>query len=186
LSEVARRHPDAERQLWCQDEARVGQKGRGTRVWYERGVRPDGVADRRYASAWIYGAVRPGTDDAFALVLTETSAAAMQVFLDRCAANLAPGVHAALLLDQAGWHIAKAIAVPANLSLIHRPPYSPDLNPVERLWLYLRERFLAHRLFADLDAILDGCSDAWNRLCAEPGRIASLTDCAYLRSIRIS
>ena len=68
----------------------------------------------------------------------ETSAAAMQVFLDRFAANLAPGVHAALLLDQAGWHVAKAIAVPANVSLVHLPPYSPELNPVERVWTWDR------------------------------------------------
>ncbi len=142
--------------------------------------------DRRYASARLYGAIRPGTDEAFALVLTETSAEAMQVFLDRFAAALPEGVHAALLLDQAGWHTAKDIAVPANLSLIHLPPYSPELNPVERVWLYLRERFLSHRLFADLDAILDGCCDAWNRLRAEPGRIASLTDYPYLRSVRTS
>ncbi len=172
-------------QLWCQDEARVGQKGRGTRVWYERGMRPDGILDRRYASAWIYGAVRPGTDEAFALVMTEASAEAMQVFLDRFAATLAPGSHAALLLDRAGWHVAKAIAVPANVSLIHLPPYSPNLNPVERVWLHMRERFLSHRLFADLDAILEGCGDAWNRLVAEPGRIASLTDYAYLRPVRL-
>ncbi len=87
------------------------------------------MADRRYASAWIYGAVCPGTDNAFALVLTETSAAAMQVFLDRFAVNLAPGVHAALLLDQAGWHVAKAIAVPANVSLVHPPALQPGAQP---------------------------------------------------------
>jgi hypothetical protein len=109
LDEVARRHPGADLQLWCHDEVRVGQKGRGTRVWYERGLRPEGMVDRRYASAWLYGAVRPGTDEAFALVLTETTAAAMQVFLDRFAEGLALGVHAALLLDQAGWHAAKDI-----------------------------------------------------------------------------
>ena len=178
-------------QLWCQDDARVGQKGRGTRVWYERGLRPEGVVDRRCASAWLYGAVRPGTDEAFALVLTGSRhclerAEAMQVFLDRFAATLAPGVHAVLLLDQAGWHTAKAIVVPANLSLIHLPPYSPELNPVERIWLYLRERFLSLRLFADLDAIIDACCDAWNRLTTEPGRLASLTDYPLLRSVRIS
>jgi hypothetical protein len=181
-----RRHPDAGAHLWCHDEARVGQKGRGTRVWHERGLRPDGILDRRYASAWLYGAVRPGTDEAFALVLTETTAKAMQVFLDRFAASLAAGVHAAPRLDQAGWHTAKTIAVPANVSLIHLPPYSPGLNPVERIWLYLRERFLSHRLFADLGAILDGCSDAWNRLVAEPGRIASLTNYPYLQAVRTS
>ena len=183
---MARRHPDAEVQLWCQDEARVGQKGRGARVWFERGVRPQGAIDQRHASAWIYGAVRPGTDQAFALVLTEVGTVATQAFLDRFAATLPERVHAALLLDGAGWHTAGDLAVPANVSLIFLPPYAPELNPVERIWLHLRERYLSLRLIADLDDIIDGCCDAWNRVIAEPGRIASLTDCPYLRSRRTS
>ena len=186
LSEMAKRHPDAEVQLWCQDEARVGQKGRGTRVWYQRGLRPEGVIDHRYASAWLYAAVRPGTDYAFALVIPEVSAAAMQAFLDGFAATLPKGVHAALLLDRAGWHIAQSITVPDSVSLIFLPPYAPKLNPVERLWLFLRERFFSLRLFANLGAIVESCCDAWNRLVAEPGRIASLTDYPYLRSVRTS
>ncbi len=164
----------------------MGQKGRGARVWYERGLRPEGPIDQRYASAWLYGAVRPGTDEAFALVLTEVGAEAMQVFLDRFATTLPSGVHAALLLDGAGWHTAGDIAVPANVSLVFLPPYSPQLNPVERVWLYLRERYLSLRLFADLEAIIEGCCDAWNRLVAETGRLASLTDYPYLRSVRVS
>jgi hypothetical protein len=184
---VARRHPEAaEVQLWCMDEARVGQKGRGARVWYERGVRPEGTIDHRYASAWLYAAVRPGSEEAFALVMPEVSAAAMQAFLDGFAAALPERVQAALLLDGAGWHTAADITVPPNISLIFLPPYSPNLNPVERIWLYLRERFLSLRLFADLDAVIEGCCDAWNRIVAEPGRIASLTDYPYLRSVRNS
>jgi hypothetical protein len=109
-------------QLWCQDEARVGQKGRGVRVWYERGLRPEGIIDHRYASAWLYAAVRPGTDKAFALVIPEVSAGAMQAFLDGFAATLPEGVHAALLLDGAGWHTADDITVPATISLIFLPP----------------------------------------------------------------
>jgi hypothetical protein len=186
LNAVARAHPEAEIQLWCQDEARVGQKGRGARVWFERGMRPEGVIDHRYASAWLYGAVRPGTDDAFALVMTEVGAAAMQAFLDSFAAALPKDVHAAMLLDGAGWHTAGEIAVPPNVSLVFLPPYSPKLNPAERLWLYLRERFLSLRLFRDLDDIIDGCCNAWNRMTAEPGRVASLTDFPYLRSVRTS
>ena len=178
-------------QLWCQDEARVGQKGRGVRLWFvrlwfERGMRPEGVIDRRYASAWLYGAVRPGTDAAFALVMTEVGAGAMQVFLDRFAATLPQRTHAALLLDGAGWHTAGDIVVPTNASLIFLPPYSPKLNPVERVWLYLRERYLSLRPFADLDDIIDGCCDAWSRLLDEPGRVASLTDYPYLRSVSTS
>jgi len=164
----------------------VGQKGRGARVWYERGIRPNGVIDQRHASAWLFGAIRPGTDQAFALVLTEVGTAAMQAFLDHFAATLPKRVHAALLLDGAGWHIAGHLAVPDKVSLIFLPPYAPELNPVERVGLYLRECFLSLRLFPDLEAIIDGCCQASNHLTAKPGRIASLTDYPYLRSVRAS
>ena len=164
----------------------MGQKGRGVRVWYERGVRPEGPIDQRHISAWLCGAVKPGTDQAFALVMTEVGAGAMQVFLDRFAAALPERAHAALLLDGAGWHTAGEIVMPANVSLTFLPPCSPKLSPVERVWLLLRERFLSLRLFRDLDDIIAGCCDAWNRLVAEPGRLASLTDYPYLRSVRIS
>ena len=116
-------------QFWCQDEARVGQKGRGTRVWYERGLRPEGIIDHRYASAWLYAAVRPGTDEAFALVIPEVSAGAMQAFLDGFAATLPQAVHAALLLDGTGWHTADAITVPANVSLIFLPHLRTETEP---------------------------------------------------------
>jgi transposase len=90
-------------------------------------------------------------------VLTEVGTPAMQAFVDRFADTLPTHVHAALLLDGAGWHIAGDLAVPANVSLVFLPPYAPELNPVERIRLYLRERFLSLRLFADLDAIIEGC-----------------------------
>ena len=161
--------------------ARVGQKGRGTRVWFERGVRPVGVIDRRYASAWIYAAVRPGTDAAFAPVPTETSAAAMALLLQRFGESLAKGVHVAPPLDGAGWHTAKDIAVPDDISLVLLPPYSPDLNPVERVWLHLRERFLSHRLLNSNAAIVDACCQAWNTLT--PDRLRSLTSYPWIRKI---
>lgn len=107
----------------------------------------------------------------------------MQAWLDTFAATLAPGTHVALVLDQAGWHGAKALKVPESVSLIPLPAYSPELNPIERLWLYLRERYLSHRLFADHEAVLDACCDVWNALKTEAGRIASLTSYPYLQKI---
>jgi putative transposase len=103
--------------------------------------------------------------------------AAMQVFLDSFSRTLAEGEHAAMILDQAGWHGSNDLAVPANITLVPLPSYSPELNPVERVWLYLKERFLSHRLLADYDAIADAACKAWNRLVAEAGRIKSL--CSY-------
>ncbi|MGE3915995.1 MAG: transposase [Hyphomicrobiaceae bacterium] len=85
--------------------------------------------------------------------------------------------HVAMVLDQAGWHGAAALRIPANITLVPLPPYSPELNPVERVWLHLKERFLSHRLHANYDAIADAASQAWDRLVAEAGRLSTL--CSY-------
>jgi hypothetical protein len=98
-----------------QDEARIGQKGRVCHRWFTRGQRPPGRSDQRYTFAYLYGAVEPGSDNAFALVLPEVSANAMQVYLDGLAATIGPNEHALLVLDQAGWHGAKALCIPANI-----------------------------------------------------------------------
>jgi transposase len=98
----------------------------------------------------------------------------MQAMLDELSAAVAPGAHAVVLMDRAGWHIAKALAVPGNLTPLFLPPYSPELNAIEQVWLYRRERFLSHRLWSSYDAILDACCAAWNALLDEAGRIRSL------------
>jgi transposase len=108
----------------------------------------------------------------------------MQVFLDLVAASRPPDAHLVMGVDGAGWHQSKALVVPENITLVVLPPYSPELNPVERVWLYLRERFLSLRLLHSTAAIIDACCDAWNLLVAEKGRIKSL--CAYPWIDRIS
>lgn len=167
--------------LWCQDEARVGQKGRACHRWFTKGVRPAGLCDQRYTWAHLFAAVCPSTGQAFALVLPEVSTRTMQVFLDQFAARLDADEHAIMLLDQAGWHSSGALVVPGNVTLVPLPPYAPQLNPVERLWLYLRERHLSHRLLADYDAIVDACCAAWNQLT--PERLRSLTNYPYLQQV---
>ena len=106
-------------------------------------------------------------------MLPEVSTAAMQAFLDRLAATLQEDAHAAPVLDGAGWHGAREPVVPPNISLIPLPPYAPELNPVERVWLHLRERLLSHRLLDGYDAIVEACCEAWNALT--PDRLRSLT-----------
>ena len=163
--------------VWFQDEARIGQKGRTCHVWWNRGERPPGICDQRTTFAYIFAATRIGTDDAFALVLPEANTVAMQEYLDQFARQLPKDEIAVLHLDRAGWHGSKGLVVPANVMLEPLPPYSPELNPVERIWLYLKERFLSHRLLDDYEAIVDAACEAWNKLKAEPGRIKSL--CSY-------
>jgi len=101
----------------------------------------------------------------------------MQVFLDSFSETIAQDEHAVMMLDQAGWHGSNGLAVPANVTLVPLPSYSPELNPAERVWLYLKERFLSHRLLDDYDAIVKAACDAWNRLAAETERIKTL--CTY-------
>ena len=161
--------------LYFQDEARVGQKGRVCHRWWLRGQRPPGLVDQRYSFAYIFAAIEPASGTDFCLVLPVVSIAAMTEFLRRFSQALAANVHAALVVDGAGWHTSKELVVPDNITLIFLPPYAPQLNPVERVWLYLRERFLSMRLHADYHAILDAVCDAWQRITAE--RLRSL--CAF-------
>ena len=165
------------------DEARVGQKGRTGHRWWVRGQRPPGLADKRFASAYVFAAVEPATGRDACLVLPRVSTAAMTTFLAAFAGALTPGEYAVLVLDQAGRHGARDLVVPGNVTLVPLPPYCPELNPVERVWLYRRERFLSHRLHADYEAVVDACCAAWNALVAETGRIQSLTTYPYLQKI---
>lgn len=174
-------HPEAERvELWCADEARVGQKGRVTHVWDERGVRPRAVREQGFASADLFGAVCPERDAGVALVVPAASTAAMDLMLAELADDPPPATHAVVVLDRAGDHVARDLKVPPNLTLVPLPPYAPELNPVERVWEHLRERHLSHRLFRDVAAVVDACCAAWNRLRAEPGRLRSLTSFPWL------
>ena len=129
----------------------------------------------------LFAAVQPATGQNFALVLPEASTRTMQVFLDRFAATLDADEHAVMVLDQAGWHGARALVVPGNVTLVPLPPYAPQLNPIERVWLYLRERHLSHRLLNGHGAIVDACCAAWNRLT--PDRLRSLTNYPYLQRV---
>lgn len=108
-------------------------------------------------------------------MLPEVSIAAMPVLLDRLAVSLAADTHAALVLDQAGWHGPRSLVVPTNVTLVPLAPYAPELNPVERVWLIPRERFFSHRPLADYDASVVPCCEASNALT--PERLCSL--CAY-------
>ena len=107
----------------------------------------------------------------------------MNAFLARFAATMAEDERAVLVLDRAGRHRARKLVVPSNITLVWLPPYSPQLNPVERVWLFLRERHLSHRLLDTYDAVVGALCRAWNALTKE--RLHSLTSYPYLEQIRI-
>lgn len=146
-----------------------------TRVWAERGSRPVAPRDQRYSWAYLFGAICPARGTGAALVLPAANVDMMNLHLAEISACAAPGAHAVLVVDGAGWHQPGGrLKVPQNITLLHLPPYSPELNPVENVWAYLRSNKLSNRVFETYDAVVDACCDAWNWLIAQPDRIASI------------
>ena len=99
---------------------------------------------------------------------------AMQLHLRAISDTVASGAHAAVLMDRAGWHTTLKLNVPDNITIILLPPKSPELNPVENIWRYMRQNWLSARVFPTYEAILDAGCDAWNRLIDQPQTIKSI------------
>lgn len=161
-------------EIWFQDEARVGQKNKLTRRWAPRGTRPSAPRDQRTQSAYIFGAICPAQGKAAGLVLPRCNTQAMALHLDEIALAVAPGAHAIVLLDQAGWHLSKKLPVPSNLTLVPLPPKCPELNAAENVWQFIRDNWLSNRIFTSYADILDHCCFAWNKLVEQPWRIMSI------------
>ncbi len=161
-------------EIWFQDEARIGQKNGIVRQWARRGTRPRQPADQRYESAYLFGAICPARGTGAALAMPYADTEAMQLHLDQISRAVAKGAHAVLLLDRAGWHTTGALNVPKNMTLIFLPSRSPELNPVENIWQYLRANWLSNRVFKSYDAIIDAACEAWRNLIAQPKTITSI------------
>lgn len=106
----------------------------------------------------------------------------MNLHLETISRAAAADGHIVLLLDNAGWHVSRGLRVPANITLVHLPPYSPELNPMEVAWLYLRSHYLANQLYADHDALYAAGCDAWNRFAADPQRVRTVCHAAWTES----
>jgi hypothetical protein len=113
----------------CKDEARIGQKNKITRRWAKRGTGPSAPHDQRTKSAYIFGAICPQEGKAAGLVLPFCNTDTMNLHLEEIALHVAPGAHAVLLMDQAGWHLTPKLIAPNNISIVAIPSKSPELNP---------------------------------------------------------
>lgn len=108
------------------------------------------------------------------MVMPYVNTEAMNLHLIEISKTVTPGAHAVVVIDGAGWHTAHDLVVPDNISLLPLPPYSPELNPQENIWEFLRENYLSDCVFETYQEIVDKCCDAWNALINEKGRIASI------------
>lgn len=164
--------------VWFMDEARFGQQGTITDVWARTGSRPHAVRQTRYEWVYLYAAVEPATGESAALVAPYVNTGTMNAFLRILDRERRDDEHFVLIMDQAGWHKSRELKLPAGITVLLLPPYSPELNPVENLWHYLRSHFLSNRSYEDYDALLAAGTDAYRKLTPEV--IRSVCRCDYI------
>jgi len=143
-------------EIWFQDEARVGQKGTLDYIWAPVGWRPAAVRDNRHDSVYLFGAICHARAVGAAIIMPAANTEAMNEHLKEISAQVSPGAHAILVRDGAGWHQpGKRLHTPDNITLLALPPYSPELNPMENIWDYLRGNKLSMRIWDSYDVIVE-------------------------------
>ena len=162
-------------EIWFQDEARVGQKGTHAYVWAPVGSCPLMVKDNRHDSVHLFGAICPARGVGAAIIMPAVNTAATNEHLREISTQVAPGAHAVLVLDGAGWHqTGGELRTPHNITLLPLPPYAPELNPMENVWEYLRANTLCAVVWDTYDVIVEACRKAWRFLIDDPERIRSI------------
>jgi DDE superfamily endonuclease len=154
LARLRRANPGKAVEVWAEDEARLGLKPIARRVWSPKGHRPRSGGRTRYDWLYVYGFARPRTGETFAVILPRVNADRMGDALAAFAAHADPGGRKVLvvLVDNAGWHVAKRLVVPPNVALHFLPPCTPELQPAEPLWPLVREA-VANRTIGRIDRL---------------------------------
>jgi transposase len=125
------------------------------------------LKQQQHISAYIFGAVCPAEEKASALILPDCNMDMMEFHLGEIERTLKPGKHVVLLLDQASWHSSQNLKCPPRITLVPIPPYSPELNPMEQVWQWIKYTCLSNSVFKDYDHIVDSTVKAWNRFLEE-------------------
>ena len=160
--------------IWFQDEARFGQQNTTTRLWARRGTRPRAVRQQQFDYAYLFGSVCPSRGIGEAIVVPWVNKEIMIEHLQQISAMTQRGRHAVVIMDGAGWHTEDIADRFENLSILKLPPYSPELNPIEQVWSWLRQHCLANQSFRDYNDIVDKVCAAWNQFLASTKRVSRM------------
>ena len=165
--------------LFCQDETRIGLHLPRYRRLTGRGVKPVVTEHPLYECYWLYGAVEPATGESFFLEMPWLNGDGFAVFLGELSRAYPESLNV-VIVDNAGAHTARHVAVPTNVVLLPLPPYAPELNPAERLWLDVKRNIdvTIRAVREDLVALRDHVAE---RLCSyTSAQMQSLTGYGYL------
>jgi transposase len=163
-------------EVWGEDEHRIGLKPILRRVWRKKGQRPIVTVQPRYKWTYLYGFVCPQSGQSFWMLLPRVAVAIWTLVLAEFAAAVGagPNKRIVLVVDQAGWHCSDDVVIPQGVHLVFQPPYSPELQPAERLWS-LSDEALVNERFTDLEALIDAQAERCRRLCEQPEIIRAHT-----------
>jgi transposase len=156
------------------DEARFGRISDVRRCWAPAGVRPLAFAQVEREYSYAYAALCPFDGQLVSLVLPWANTEMMSLFLAEASRRYA-NEQLVLIMDQAGWHKAKRLKIPENITLHWLPPYSPELNPVEHLWDDLREKWFSNKVFNSLEAVEIQLMQALQHYQRSPEEVKSMT-----------
>lgn len=182
LQALGEAHPDKRLRVYFQDESRFGQQGTTTNLWARRGSRPTAVRQTEYQYLWVLGAVCPETGHAEGLLSPQLNTKIVNLFLKQFSQTLAADEHAAMIWDGAGFHVSGQLQVPANVTIIQLPAYSPELNPIENLWYYLKSHFWSNRAYADYDALEQAAIHAWKQAVLNADLMKTVCNAPYAKS----
>jgi transposase len=182
MEQIAAAHPGKRLRVYFQDESRFGQQGTNTNLWAQKGSRPTAVRQTEYQYLWVIGAACPETGHAEGLLSPQLNTAIINTFLEQFSATIPAGEQAVMVWDGAGFHTSKALRVPENVTLVRLPPYSPELNPIENLWHYLKSHFWSNRSYADYDELEEAAMAAWKTAVLDQTLVQSVCAAPYAKS----
>jgi hypothetical protein len=172
-----RKNPDHPVEVWAFDEHRLGLKPLLRRIWAKRGERPIAVSTHKYEWVYLYGFVQPTTGGVEWWVANSVNIPLFQQVLDAFARNTGAGPNKTviLVLDNAGWHTSPQIVVPEGVRFCFLPPYTPELQPAERLWP-LADEGVANTSFDTLDDLTEKLDRRCSALAEQPDILKAYTN----------
>jgi transposase len=159
------------------DESRFGTHSKIGHGWFSRGSRTQVKFNLGFKNFYIYSAVNSNSGNDFSLIMPYVDTQCMNIFLDKLAKE-SPDTQYLIVMDGASWHRSCQLKVPENIEIIYLPPYSPELNPVERLWSFVKQHTIKNKFYDSLASLESAVCEFLKQI--KPETLQSVCACSYL------
>lgn len=159
------------------DESRFGTHSKIGRSWFKKGTRTPVSVKLGFSNFYLYTAASHYDGENCTLLLPKVNTECMNIFLEELSKQT-QGSNILLVMDGAGWHKSSKVKLPENIEIMYLPPYSPELNPIERLWQHIKENTIVNRVYESLKSLEDSVCEFVAKLKRET--VKSVCACGYL------